>query len=96
MALHGIAAIAIVFTDDGFGNVRRIQQEQFGGRMIASDLLNPDYLKLAAAFGVAGRQADTPEKLRTAVEESVRAHEPTLIAVPIGEVPNPWTVLGVR
>ena len=96
MALHGIAAIAIVFTDDGFGNVRRIQQEQFGGRMIASDLLNPDYLKLAAAFGVAGRQADTPAKLRTAVEESVRAHEPTLIAVPIGEVPNPWTVLGVR
>jgi acetolactate synthase I/II/III large subunit len=96
MALHGIAAIAIVFTDDAFGNVRRIQQEQFGGRMIASDLLNPDFLKLAEAFGVAGRHADTPEKLRTAVEESIRADEPTLIAVPIGQVPNPWTVLGVR
>ena len=96
MALHEIAAIAIVFTDDAFGNVRRIQQEQFGGRTIASDLLNPDFLKLADAFGVVGRHADTPEKLRTAVEESVRADEPTLIAVPIGQVPNPWTVLGVR
>ncbi len=96
MALHEIAAIAIVFTDDAFGNVRRIQQEQFGGRTIASDLLNPDFLKLAEAFGVVGRHADTPEKLRTAVEESVRADEPTLIAVPIGQVPNPWTVLGVR
>jgi acetolactate synthase-1/2/3 large subunit len=96
MALHGIAAVAIVFTDDAFGNVRRIQQEQFGGRTIASDLLNPDFLKLAEAFGVAGRHADTPEKLRMAVEESVRADEPTLIAVPIGRVPNPWTVLGVR
>jgi acetolactate synthase-1/2/3 large subunit len=96
MALHNIAAIAIVFTDDAFGNVRRIQQEQFGGRTIASDLLNPDFLKLAEAFGVAGRHADTPQKLRTAVEESVRADEPTLIAVPIGQVPNPWTVLGVR
>jgi acetolactate synthase-1/2/3 large subunit len=96
MALHGIAAIAIVFTDDAFGNVRRIQQEQFGGRTIASDLLNPDFMKLAEAFGVVGRHADTPAKLRTALEESMRAHEPTLIAVPIGQVPNPWTVLGVR
>ena len=96
MALHVIAAIAIVFTDDAFGNVRRIQQEQFGGRTIASDLLNPDYRKLADAFGVAGRHADAPGKLRTAIEESVRADEPTLIAVPIGQVPNPWTVLGVR
>jgi len=96
MALHEIAAIAIVFTDDAFGNVRRIQQEQFGGRTIASDLLNPDFLKLAEAFGVVGRHADTPETLRIAVEESVRADEPTLIAVPIGQVPNPWTVLGVR
>jgi acetolactate synthase-1/2/3 large subunit len=96
MALHEIAAVAIVFTDDAFGNVRRIQQEQFGGRTIASDLLNPDFLKLAEAFSVVGRHADTPEKLRVAVEESVRADEPTLIAVPIGQVPNPWTVLGVR
>jgi acetolactate synthase-1/2/3 large subunit len=96
MVRHNIAVIAIVFTDDAFGNVRRIQQEQFGGRTIASDLLNPDFLKLAEAFGVAGRKAESPDELRTAVEESVRADEPTLIAVPIGPVPNPWTVLGVR
>ena len=96
MARHDIRAIAIVFTDDAFGNVRRIQQEQFGGRTIASDLRNPDYLKLADAFGIAGRLADTPDKLRTAVEESLHADEPTLIAVPIGPVPNPWTVLGLR
>jgi acetolactate synthase I/II/III large subunit len=96
MALHGIASIAIVFTDNAFGNVRRIQQEQFGGRTIASDLKNPDFLKLAEAFGVAGRHADRPEKLRTAVREAIQANEPTLIAVPIGPVPNPWTVLGVR
>jgi acetolactate synthase-1/2/3 large subunit len=96
MAQHGIAAIAIVFTDDAFGNVRRIQQEQFGGRTIASDLRNPNFLKLAEAFGVVGWHVDSPEKLRTAVEESILANEPTLIAVPIGPVPNPWTVLGVR
>lgn len=96
MVRHNIATITIVFTDDAFGNVRRIQQEQFGGRTIASDLLNPDFLKLADAFGLSGRRAESPAALRTAVAESVRANEPTLIAVPIGPVPNPWTVLGVR
>jgi acetolactate synthase-1/2/3 large subunit len=96
MVRHNIAAIAIVFTDDAFGNVLRIQQEQFGGRTIASDLVNPDFLKLAEAFGAAGRRAESPDALRTAVEESVRANEPTLIVVPIGPVPNPWTVLGMR
>jgi acetolactate synthase-1/2/3 large subunit len=96
MVRHGISAIAVVFTDDAFGNVRRIQQEQFGGRIIASDLLNPDFLKLADAFGVSGRKAASPRELRTAIEESVRADEPTLIAVPIGQVPNLWTKLGLR
>jgi acetolactate synthase-1/2/3 large subunit len=96
MVRHDIRAITIVFTDDAFGNVRRIQQEQFGGRTIASDLANPDFLKLADAFGVSGRMADSPPKLRQAIEESIRADEPTLIAVPIGRVPNPWTVLGIR
>jgi acetolactate synthase-1/2/3 large subunit len=96
MARHNIAAIAVVFTDDAFGNVKRIQQEQFGGRTIASDLLNPDFPKLAEAFGVSGRQAASPAQLRTAIEESIRADEPTLIAVPLGPVPNPWTKLGLR
>jgi acetolactate synthase-1/2/3 large subunit len=96
MARHDIAAITVVFTDDAFGNVKRIQQEQFGGRTIASDLLNPDFPKLAEAFGVAGRTANTPGKLATAIEESMRADEPTLIAVPIGPVPNPWTALKLR
>ena len=96
MARHNIAAIAVVFTDDAFGNVKRIQQEQFGGRTIASDLRNPDFLKLAEAFGVSGRKAESPSQLRTAIEESIRANEPTLIAVPLGPVPNPWTKLGLR
>jgi acetolactate synthase-1/2/3 large subunit len=96
MVRHQIPAIVVVFSDDAFGNVRRIQREQFGGRTIASDLVNPDFLKLAEAFGVAGRRADTPDGLRSEIEASIRANEPTLIAVPLGPVPNQWTALGLR
>ena len=96
MAKHNIGAIIIVFTDDELGNVQLIQREQFNGRTIASDLLNPDFMQLAEAFGVTGRTATTPDELRAAITDSIAADEPTLIAVPIGKVPNPWTALGLR
>ncbi|HWC92514.1 MAG TPA: thiamine pyrophosphate-binding protein, partial [Pseudolabrys sp.] len=53
---HKIPLTAIVFADGGFGNVRRIQEEQFGNRLIAADLANPDFVKYAESFGAAGRR----------------------------------------
>jgi acetolactate synthase-1/2/3 large subunit len=93
---HKIGVIAIVFNDNAYGNVRRIQNVDYNGRMIASDLVNPNYAKLAEAFGVAGRRAETPAELRIALRESIKADEPTLIEVPVGVMPNPWKVLGLR
>jgi acetolactate synthase-1/2/3 large subunit len=96
MAQHEIPAIVLVFNDSAYGNVKRIQQVDLGGREIASSLVNPDYLKLADAFGIVGRRVKTPEKLQSAIEESIRANEPTLIEIPVDPMPNPWTVLGLR
>jgi acetolactate synthase-1/2/3 large subunit len=85
---HDIRLITIVFNDNAYGNVRRIQDEDFGGRIIASDLVNPNYQALAAAFGITGRRAETPAELRVQLRESLRADEPTLIEVPVGVMPN--------
>ncbi|HEY7231740.1 MAG TPA: thiamine pyrophosphate-dependent enzyme [Pseudolabrys sp.] len=87
---HGIPLVAIVFVDGAFGNVRRIQQEQFGNRLIACDLANPDFVKFAESFGASGRRARGPEELRLALRESFARREPTLIEVPVGEMPSPW------
>jgi acetolactate synthase-1/2/3 large subunit len=90
---HGINAIAVVFNDGAFGNVRRIQKQQFGGRVIGSTLVNPDFVQLAESFGVDGRRADGPDALRTELREALRADRPALIEVPVGEMPDPWHVL---
>lgn len=95
-AQHGIRSITLVFNDGAYGNVRRIQKEQFNGRTIASDLKNPNYVKLAEAFGVAGRQATTPAELETQLAEAIAADEPTLIEIPVDPMPNPWTRLAMR
>ena len=54
---HRIPLVAIVFTDGAFGNVRRIQEERYGNRLIASDLANPDFVRFAESFGAAAERA---------------------------------------
>ena len=88
---HRIPLVAIVFNDGAYGNVRRTQQERFGNRMIASDLSNPDFVRLADSFGVAGEQARNPEELRMALNRGFKRRDaPTLIEVPVPALPSPW------
>ncbi|HET9617564.1 MAG TPA: thiamine pyrophosphate-dependent enzyme [Pseudolabrys sp.] len=87
---HRIPLTAVVFSDGAFGNVRRIQEEQFGNRLIACDLANPDFVKFAESFGAAGRRARGPDELRRALKDSFARREPTLIEVPVGAMPSPW------
>ncbi|HVV61245.1 MAG TPA: thiamine pyrophosphate-dependent enzyme [Pseudolabrys sp.] len=87
---HRIPLVAIVFADGAFGNVRRIQEEDYGNRLIACDLANPDFVKYAESFGAAGRRARTPDELGAALRLAFARREPTVIEVPVGPMPSPW------
>ncbi|MFN8536728.1 MAG: thiamine pyrophosphate-binding protein [Thermomicrobiales bacterium] len=90
---HGINVVAVVFDDGAFGNVKRIQQQSFNGRTIASTLVNPDWVKFAESFGVAGMLAKTPDELQGALKEAFASNAPALIAVPVGEMPSMWHLM---
>src|SRR5262249_13668580 len=88
---HRIPLTAIVFNDGAFGNVRRIQQELYGNRLIGCDLANPDFVRFGESFGAAAERAKTPKALRPALRRASRRRDtPTLIEVPVGPMPNPW------
>jgi acetolactate synthase-1/2/3 large subunit len=88
---HGIATVSVVFNDSAFGNVKGFQKSNFGGRTIASELRNPDFVRLAESFGAQGLRATTPEALRGALRRGfAKTDGPTLIEVPVGELPSPW------
>jgi acetolactate synthase-1/2/3 large subunit len=87
---HRIPLVAIVFADGAFGNVRRIQQERYGNRLIASDLTNPDFVKYPESFGAAAERARSPDELRGALKRAFARREPCLIEVPVGPLPSPW------
>lgn len=83
---YGVHLITVVFNDNAYGNVWRAQVEEFNGRVIGTELHNPDFVKLAEAYGARGVLARDAGQLETAVGEAVSAEAPTLIEVPVG----PW------
>jgi acetolactate synthase-1/2/3 large subunit len=87
---HRIPIVVIVFNDGAYGNVRNMQKSLHGNRLIGTDLANPDFVRLAESFGIAGRRVADPDGLRRALEQCLAANEPALIEVPVGEMPSPW------
>jgi len=91
-ARYRLAVVAVVFNDGAFGNVRRLQRMQFQ-REYASELHNPDFLKLADAFGVAATRVTTPRALGAEIRSALASGAPALIEVPVGEMPGPWHLI---
>ena len=97
---HNINVVALVFNDNAYGNVRRMQKELHGNRIIASDLHNPDFVKLAEAYGAQGLRAHNADELRGAIQKGFEANCPTLIEIPVEEMPSPspvaWRIPKIR
>ena len=87
-AQHGIPLVTIVFNNDAYGNVRKMQIRDYDERVIASDLVNPDFVKLGEAFGANAFRAETEQQLRHAMRYGFKSDLPTLIEVPMGDTPS--------
>jgi acetolactate synthase I/II/III large subunit len=85
---HGINVVAVVFNDNAYGNVARDLDEAWGGEYGAL-LHNPDFMKLADAFGIRGIRAKNPLEVGQLVSEAVELDRPALIEVPVGRMSRP-------
>jgi len=94
-ALHGIGVVAVVFSDGAYGNVKRIQQQSFNNRTIASELRNPDFVKLGESFGIASERVKSPDELSAAISRGISRGGPVLIDCPVGVLPDPWSLVQV-
>jgi acetolactate synthase I/II/III large subunit len=89
---YRINLVTLVFNNESYANVRRDQQNYFDGRVIAADLQNPDFMKLAESFGVEGARVESPSELQPALERALAADRPALIeiVVPRDSEADPW------
>jgi acetolactate synthase I/II/III large subunit len=87
-----IGVVTLVFNNNAYGNVRRDQRVRFEGRVVASDLVNPDFVKLAESFGVGAARVTSPDHFRPALEKALADGGPYLISieVPTDSESTPW------
>jgi acetolactate synthase-1/2/3 large subunit len=85
---QGINVVAVVFNDSALGNVARDLDEHWGGKF-ASDLHNPDFVRLAEAYGAVGRRATAPTEVGRLVADAVQMDRPVLIDVPVSRMGRP-------
>lgn len=91
---HNIPVTILVSDNASYGNVQRMQIQKFGAdRTIATDLVNPDLVAFGQSFGVHTQRAETPDELRSSLEQAFAHDGPSLIVAPLGSTPDPWPYL---
>jgi acetolactate synthase I/II/III large subunit len=85
---YGINVVAVVFNDEAYGNVARDLDEAWGGAWEA-DFRNPDFMKLADAYGVAGLRTEKPTEVGDLVGKALALNRPALVEVRVGRMPRP-------
>ncbi|MHB1413692.1 MAG: thiamine pyrophosphate-binding protein, partial [Chloroflexota bacterium] len=79
-AQYGLNVVVLLFNDQGYGVLRHEQDTRFGGRRNQVDIVNPDFVRLAEAYGVSAWRVGASE-LRPAMEEALAGEKPALIEV---------------
>ena len=85
---------AIVFNDNAYGALKLFQDRHHGGRRIGVELRNPDFAKLAEAYGANGVKLRSSSELGAAVADAVGRRGPSVIECPLdfdlSAVMPPW------
>jgi acetolactate synthase-1/2/3 large subunit len=75
--------IVVLINDNCLSLIKSTQERKYHRRFIGVDLVNPDFGKFAAAFGVRYWGVKSDAAFATALKEAINANEPALIEVTI-------------
>ncbi len=85
---YSINLVTVIYNDGHFGNVARDLDDDFGGAY-ETDFVNPDFVKLAEAYGAVGLRAKDPFDVTNVVPKALEMNRPVFIDVPVTRVPRP-------
>ena len=89
---YGINLVTLVFNDQAFGSTKSDQMVNFQGRVVGTEVNNPDFARLAEVFGAKGLKA-TPEQLGKVLREALGIKKPVVIEVPLPTMVAPFQIL---
>ncbi len=88
IAQSGIAVKMVILNNRFLGMVRQWQDLFFNKRYSFTEMHNPDFIKLASAYGIKGTRISERENLRAAIEEMLNTDGPCLLEVMVGKETN--------
>ena len=80
---HDLNIIVLVVNNGMYGTIRMNQEQAYPGRVLGTDLVNPDFAALARAYGARGETVERTEDFAPAFERALGAGGPTLIELRI-------------
>jgi len=88
------AAVKIVVLNNDFlGMVRQWQQLFFDKRYASTEMLNPDFVKIAEGYYLKARRVTKREDLANAVEEMIKSKEPYFLEVIVEKEANVFPMI---
>ncbi len=82
-AQYGVNPIILMFNDSAWGVLKNYQKQMFDRRYFATDLVNPDFVKLFDSYGFAGVKISTVAEMTRALEDAQSSNSVRLIEVQI-------------
>ena len=76
---YQLPIVIFVVNNRMYGTIRMHQERHFPGRVVGTDLVNPDFAAYAASFGAHGEVVTRTEDLEAAVERALGAGRPAVV-----------------
>jgi len=93
-AQHDLPIVVVVVNNGMYGTIRMHQERHFPGRVVGTDLVNPDFAAYARAFGAHGETVTQTSEFADALERALAADTSALIELQIDpDAINPRTTL---
>jgi acetolactate synthase-1/2/3 large subunit len=76
---HRANVVTIVVNNGVYGTIRMHQERRYPGRIVATELVNPDFVALARSFGAFGERVETTSAFPGAYRRAVEAGRPAVL-----------------
>jgi acetolactate synthase-1/2/3 large subunit len=91
---YDVPIIVLVFDNAMYGTIRMHQEREFPGRVIATELRNPDFAALARSYGADAWHVKRTEDFADAFQRASKSHRASLIHISVDpEAISPTTTL---
>ena len=93
-AQYNLPIVVLVVNNGMYGTIRMHQERHYPGRVVGTELANPDFAAYARAFGAHGETVTQTSEFAAALDRSLAASTSALIELQIDpDAITPWTTL---